>query len=299
MKTADIHDIRYLKVRYDGKNRFSGGKVYYPEPKKLTYDMHYEIEFGMVLKGRMFRYLGNKRNECRAGDVWTCGIWEPHGFATSSTPCEVAVFMLSPDMLAQTSFEEVPEISLLSYYSGNGRTLVPPNKKSLRTALNMIEEVLCLLEDNDGLSVAKKRTFLICVLLHLIGWDSDISKSKYAKNISSDYSKILPAVEQVFIQKSALSVSDAASLCSMGEDQFCRTFSSAMGMSFGKFAKSHRISMVASALSKTEISIKQIAFEFGFTDVSHLSNMFRKVYSLSPAKYRQMKSEPIAELINR
>jgi AraC-like DNA-binding protein len=291
MKPANIHNIRYLPTRFDGKNRFSGGRVCYPEPKKLTYDMHYEIEFGMVLKGSMFRYLGNKRNECRPGDVWTSGIWEPHGFATSSTPAEVAVFMLSPDMLAQTLFEEVPEISLFSFYSRNGRMLVPPNKKSLRTVLSRIEEVLHLLKDNDGLSVAKKRTFLIGILLHLMEWNSDVSKSKYVKNVSSNYSKILPIVEQLFMSKSLVSVPDAASLCSMGKDQFCRTFSSAMGMSFGRFAKSHRISMVASALSKNKISIKQIADEFGFTDVCHLSNTFRKIYSVSPANYRQMASE--------
>ena len=42
-----------------------------------------------VLKGRMTREFVHHRQDIGPGDVWACGMWEPHGSGVKLAPCEV------------------------------------------------------------------------------------------------------------------------------------------------------------------------------------------------------------------
>ena len=55
----------------------------YPRPSQNAFDMHYALELGIVMKGRMGRLYQDHEARLSAGEVWFCGTWEPPTGAAS------------------------------------------------------------------------------------------------------------------------------------------------------------------------------------------------------------------------
>src|SRR5512138_1410845 len=73
------------------------------------YDMHYALEFGILLSGRERRLCGDRSDITEPGDVWFHGVWEPHGVELLDLPSEVLVFAVSPQAMVGIGSEEMSE----------------------------------------------------------------------------------------------------------------------------------------------------------------------------------------------
>ena len=58
------------------------------------------------------------------------------------------------------------------------------------------------------------------------------------------------------------------------------------GDSIQQFIIHHKLKLVAMKLRGTPLTISQIAFEFGFSDVCHLNKLFKRYYHYTPTAYR-------------
>jgi AraC-like DNA-binding protein len=63
-------------------------------------------------------------------------------------------------------------------------------------------------------------------------------------------------------------------------------FKRSFGVAYQEYLDSYRIKLIEKRLEIGGLKLKQIAQEFGFTDVSHLSKVFRKLTEASPCDYR-------------
>ena len=63
-------------------------------------------------------------------------------------------------------------------------------------------------------------------------------------------------------------------------------FKSLMGVSFSEFSLRFRVSSAARELVSTDKTMKAIAFDWGFTDTSHLHRCFVKYYKIAPSMFR-------------
>ena len=68
-------------------------------------------------------------------------------------------------------------------------------------------------------------------------------------------------------------------------------FKKQVGESLQQYMLKYRLSLVANALQNSDKTISAISFEFGFTDESHLSKMFRKYYGHSPKAFRKLQHD--------
>jgi len=98
--------------------------------------------------------------------------------------------------------------------------------------------------------------------------------------------KITPAINLAFSSRALVTNLAAAKACGLSRDCFIRSFRSLMGVSFRQFAVRHRLSKAAEQLLKTDLPIKAIAHEWGFTDASHLHRLFTQHYGCTPQAYR-------------
>src|ERR1700748_973806 len=85
----------------------------YPQRQDFRSDMHFELELGIVERGRMQRQYDGFDMTCGPGQVWFCGIWEPHRYRVVTAPCKVHVLVIRPQMLASLSFPEAPSYKWL------------------------------------------------------------------------------------------------------------------------------------------------------------------------------------------
>ena len=251
-------------------------------PQDVLFDVHYELEVGIVCSGEMKRQYMDWQADLTVGDIWLCGMWEPHGFRMTQHSCEVLVFVVLPELLAEM---DQPHFDWMAPF------IAPPNMRPQVTDRNR-EGIIQLIKRVRNISLYKEpekslwtKLLLFEILLCLRdGWSSFEMPQK-ERDIYS-YQRIQPCLFELFKERRFMTVEDAAETCSMSRNAFADLFKSLMGVSFAKFALRHRLSGASYQLTHTDAPLKAIADDWGFTDVSHLHRCFQKHYGLPPGKYR-------------
>ena len=83
-----------------------------------------------------------------------------------------------------------------------------------------------------------------------------------------------------------ISVEELASLCNMSISTFKREFKKTYDYPPAAYMKSRKLERAKEQLEITDKRIMEIAFDCGFTDVSHFSKCFVEKYGQNPSKYR-------------
>lgn len=68
---------------------------------------------------------------------------------------------------------------------------------------------------------------------------------------------------------------------------FSAYFKRNFGIPYRDYVSEYRIKLVEKRLAVPTLTIKEIAVEFGFTDVSHLSHYFKTIRKISPKEFRK------------
>ena len=68
-------------------------------------------------------------------------------------------------------------------------------------------------------------------------------------------------------------------------------FSSFEGITIEKYLILQRIEKVKELLVYNELSLKEIAYQLGYSSVAHLSNQFKKVTGLTPSHFKEVKDD--------
>lgn len=245
--------------------------------------MHYALELGIILRGGMRRFYHDRTLDLKPGQVWLCGMWEPHGFSVWETPCEVVVLVIWPELLAQMSFGEAPWFRWLAPFiaSPGKRPQVSRRRQSEVIALG--QRLVQLQAHTDARSKLQIRLILMDLLLILTEhWKQSAT---HKMNIADAYRRINRAIEIAFASREFLPVERVARLCGMSRNPFSRLFHQIMGLNFSDFSLRYRLSKAAEQIARTGEPIKSAACAWGFTDHSHFHRVFVLHYGCSPRMY--------------
>lgn len=255
------------------------------EQSNPIFDMHYALEMGFVLSGRMKRYYQTWRTELGPGQIWLCGIWEPHGFDILQTPCHVILFSILPEMLATTCFAENAAFDWLAPFivPPEKRPDVKPNRRDTFLALGRrITDVLDKKEKTEGILL---RLLLLETIFELCAQWSFTPSHRTVPGDS--FSIINRAVDLVLKSHELLTVHEAAKACDLSESIFTRLFNKVMGLSFADFSIRYRLHGAKEQLVHSQVPIKAIAASWGFTDKSHFHHVFVSHYGCTPSECRK------------
>lgn len=84
----------------------------------------------------------------------------------------------------------------------------------------------------------------------------------------------------------ALNVARLANAAGLSRHHFSRLFAQCEGMGPGEYLARVRLRLAVKLLQTTELPIKHIAMDCGFTDANYFAKAFRKAYGLSPRDFR-------------
>ncbi|MFT4536711.1 MAG: AraC-like DNA-binding protein [Saprospiraceae bacterium] len=225
------------------------------------FDMHYEFEIGVLISGQMKRSYLDCQIDLGPGDVWLCGMWEPHGFELVETPCEVVVFVISPGYLADCDF--LNQNLLLPFQA-------PPLKRPKSHAQNrseliaLAQKTKMVNKKSNGSDWAKLHFFQLFLLLTEL-WTTPTTAYNFEQQES-----IQNALQLTFKQKRLIATKEAASACGMSITKFRGLFKAQMKTSFSDFALKYRVLGAQAQLKKTNDTQENVAHQWGFTDASHL-----------------------------
>ncbi|MBD3241257.1 MAG: helix-turn-helix domain-containing protein [Chitinivibrionales bacterium] len=249
-------------------------------------DMHYELELGFVVRGCMERRLPEWEARLVTGDFWLCGAWEPHAYRVVEAPCAVGVFVVSPAYLARLSFDRKPSYDWLRPFTAPPRDR-PSCSPTLRPAVGAIARTL---QECDGYEQSERHAWLQVLFQQLLltirrEWRPPAIPAQ--RTVADPFARIAPGLRLAFEKRAHVPVVEAARACGMSRNTFERVFTQTMGIGFARFALRRRLRAAARALLETDMPIKTIAYEWGFTDPSHLQHTFVQHYGCTPGEYRR------------
>lgn len=245
------------------------------------FDLHYEMEFGILLEGRITRYYGNESATYTPGMVWHHGIMEQHGFSMQDNQAKMAIFFINPVLIHTLSYAG------LDSFRWHAPFYCPPDARP-QPAPSDHTRVFQLVEKATGLLSAnslEKTIGLQLILLELClitqrTWQPPQQSVAPATGML----ELHPAIDKVFACSEYVSANEAARLCHMSRQVFESRFRKFMNISFADFALSFRLKTAGSLLLKTG-NIKETALSTGFSDVSHFYRRFKSQYGCTPAEY--------------
>ena len=278
-------NIERLTIGCSETNPIEVESFLYSESQQFEFDMHYSLELGIVVDGQMDRYYREGSRSYRTGEVWLCGMWEPHGWGVEVPPSNVIVCFLYPPFLARTFFREAPDVNWFAPFTvpWDVRPVIPKRRR---------EEVLRIADSirrDHSRTPALRKVGLHLRILELIGvlLDSWETPPVSRRRSRVDYDLIGIAMNLVFESNHFVTASEAAKVCGLNRNTLSHLFTDYTGMSFAEFALRYRVSSAAEQLRQTEDPIKAVAANWGFSDTSHFFRSFAKFYGCSPTDYRR------------
>lgn len=257
------------------------------EPLPLDIHVHPGFEVGLVLAGEEQVHVGDSVWNCGAGDVWLCGMWEPHGWRMPMPRTRNIVLIFPPEFIGEEIVGDVPWLTLFR---------LPPdgrprgNSPKIRgRVLEIGETIRREIEARDPFWERVVRLEVLRLLTELArGWTGVKEANHDDHRRLKGLARLMPAFGLVHsVPWRRVPVSEAAEACGMSPSRFHTVFGQTMNMSFGKFSLRARLSFAARQLLTTDRPISAIAAETGFADDSHLHHCFAKQYGQTPSAYRR------------
>lgn len=272
-----LSPLRPVRVSLDESPALAGAR----------YDMHFGLEFGVLLSGRMRRTSRLWEAEIEPGQAWFCGMWEPHGWEVSAGVCARLVFVILPTVLHQARLRDVPDLDWMAPFRVSPRERPQAHGRQRQQMLAIARRIVAQLDGRQAWPLPVIGVLELLLTL-LDGWQG--ASRPYPAVDESQYRVVEQAIEYTLKARRIVTSQEAAAACAMSSRSFESVFDSLMGISFSRFVVRQWLTEAAEELAETTDSIADIAARCGFRHPSHFSHCFKRHYGVSPTAYRRART---------
>lgn len=120
---------------------------------------------------------------------------------------------------------------------------------------------------------------------NLIQYDYDqINENRKAQDIM----KMITYIQKNISNKQMLTLDSLATEFSLSKNYLGEYFKKQTGVSLQDYILDYKLKLVETRLKYSTARLKEIAYELGFNDESHLSKLFKKYKQVTPSQYRTL-----------
>ncbi len=255
--------------------------------------MHYhpEVELLLVTKGYGVRMVGDHFERFEEGDLVLVGSNLPHAwisdlqfFKPESTGFCESVYVQFKKSIFGIQFIDIPEL------------------RNIRTVLSKAERGIKIMGKYKE-SISKKLLLMseqrpieqLLTLIHLLDMiqycDIEMLASKDYISQSKFKSPKMMTIQTFIMQhfKEEIDLAACARQVNMSPTSFCRFFKKSTEVTFSVFLNHLRINFAQQLLANTELPIKEIAFDSGYTSIAYFNQKFKQLTGVSPNEFRKQK----------
>jgi AraC family transcriptional regulator len=127
------------------------------------------------------------------------------------------------------------------------------------------------------------------VLLEVLAESARSLEGKQASGAPAWLRRVRELLEDSYLEAPGLS--QLAGVAGVHPVHLSREFHRHFNMTVGEFVRKRRIEHASELLSKSELSLAEIASACGFSDQSHFCALFKKHSGLTPANFRKLSSD--------
>ena len=250
-------------------------------PQEPPGDMHFDPQLVIVLQGSMEFEQGGKRVLCRSGQLCLSGPYQSHSARFFEETTRYLGFTL--DFYSMNSFTPFQDVNYLQLFLQDPADFCPVQTRRDRAFVLRIGRKLHWLERKKPAGYKTGQYLEIHRLLWFL-------HSRFSQPGNLPYRSILQIYPALLLvqnsQDRLLPLDEAANACNLSRSRFSAVFREYMGISFNAFALRRRLNAAAGLLiSSPECSMKEIAQESGFSDVSHFYRAFKNVFHCTPLDF--------------
>lgn len=302
LKTPELKKENQLLSMVENQTKFNLNNCEFSiyETHRAAFDvkLHFEtIAFTAMLRGKKHMKLDNKTNYfdyypgesvlVAPGETMIIDFPE-----ADETPSQCISLSLNPEFIENSLNHlnyHLPKTDETSQWNIELDEYFLFNNQSLASATNNIMRIA--MDDNSQKDIMAD--FALKELL--IRLMQTQARSMVEKNIAKNRSRISFAVD--YIRKNLhqkLSIESIAKLAYVSKSNFFRMFKDELGTSPNEFILQERISR-AKELLKSRNSIKETAFQTGFSDTNYFTRVFKQLVGVTPKNYQDKNTLDIFE----
>ena len=259
------------------------------ETSALELDLHHGFEVVIALSGAQERRASDLVTTLTPGDVWFCGMLEPHSWRFVSGGGMMVAIEFVAEFIGEGLLDDVAWPTLFTAPPSQRPRIESPRAR--QTALAIGETLRAEFEGQArGWRSAARAELLRLLLLLARDWAPSARAGDAGAVSPRDLQRVMPAMAHVAAEPGGrLSAAEAASACGLSVAQFNRIFRQVMNMSFHEFILRYRLAAAAKEVLTTDLSLEDIAAGGGFVDHSHLHRVFLRYYGCTPHQYRSLR----------
>ncbi|UTW61230.1 helix-turn-helix transcriptional regulator [bacterium SCSIO 12741] len=262
------------------------GRNTFLPPFKITDALINEARIVYVVKGKSRLYSAEQYTDLTNGDLL---IMKTDNFINhwqeneDGSHTQVIVFQLTADFLKFLYQNRPP-----SWFSDTeipaGSSVVKVNPHPILSSY--FEQFKFYLEEPSQLTEEVIQIKIRELISILVQTDQDGAIRQIMGNLftATDY-----AFQEVISKNlyEDLNLEDLAFFTGMSLSSFKRKFSSVYGTTPNKYIISKRLEKAQTLLTTSNLSIAEIAYDCGFSEIGYFSKTFRKYYNVSPSDFRK------------
>ncbi|WP_186755510.1 AraC family transcriptional regulator [Echinicola salinicaeni] len=250
---------------------------------------HSETQIMVILEGEGTYFVGDAIGNFKAGDIFILGSNLPHFFRSDKIYYEENTSLRSKNISIIFSLEslsegflEIPEfhaIKQLLYYSKRGLMVHGNARNKLFKSANKlaskkgIDRLIYLLKQLQKLSKSNE----LLALSH-IDFDHE-PKPTDTKKVNI----VINFIMENFAKD--ISLSEAADVANLSINAFCRFFKQHTRKTFSQFLNEIRIGHACKQLIEEGYSVKEVAFDSGYYNISYFNRQFKAITGYTPSEY--------------
>jgi len=252
---------------------------------------HSFFELVYIKEGKGRQCINHNTLDYEKGNIFFLPPLDCHSFVIEEKT--TFIFLKFSDQLFEKSnsyeintknwFENISYI-LRNYNKTTGNII--NNQQDKNKVVQLIE--LIILENN------KRDRFSSVVIQGLIIGMLNILMRHIEQNIyntikpnNTKFNSIIKYIQNNLFDNKKLKIPFLADKFNISKTYFSEYFKMNFGSSLNKYILISRLRVVETRLLYSDFTIKQIAYEVGFSDASHLSNVFKKYYLISISDFRK------------
>lgn len=259
-------------------------------------DLHFEkhkhnfVEMVYMLSGKCIHNIDGKDYPVSHGDLVIVNYNQTHEIYGNAGG-EYVNILLKPEYINKTLANRENAFELLNLHEFEEfKKILDDTKRKINflgEERKRIEEIIDIIIDEyrsktpgHELAVRSLFNFLIIMIFRKM----QLRMEPHFDGISD---KLLNYISLHCDEK--LTLNNIAQLCSYNPSYFSRVFKEFTGLNFITYLKNVRIKKAEELLVNTDIMIKDIMCNVGYTESSKFFSDFKSVFGISPLKYRKSK----------
>lgn len=261
--------------------------IYQEDIELVFYDklhQHDEIQISFMEKGKGTLLVGDSISSYTTNDIFIIGSNLPHAFKSEENTLEKSK-MLSLFFTSKSfgdiffSLDEFEEIRSFFDKSEKGFRITS-NQKEIKHLFSKLKEA------------TKMERFIIFLKLMKLISSSEfeyLSSFNYSKKYTDREGNRMRSVFEYTIENAHLPITllEISEVANMTKNAFCKYFKKRTNKTYINFLTELRIENACKILQKSkEISINEIAFNVGFSNISNFNRQFKRLKKTTPTNYR-------------